>query len=154
MAESDIKRELIAEFLVGQVQEIEDFKLVRRLIPDLAELQKFASTQFPVAAVSVGFPVPHDHISHRGPGGGDYFLSALNVTIYVFDNILQDSNETDVRFSDLANALWAKLHEDMSKGGLVKDSTMRFEPRSVYLRPYISFALVWSCNYLHTTGAI
>jgi hypothetical protein len=150
----DSGREQIIDYLKEQVQELEDLNHVTRLLPSYADLQQFAETQFPVAAIAAGLPQPVAHRQGREPGGTvDIFQSTLAITVFVFDQINEDS---DQRISYLADELWAKLWEAQTKEGAADFGTesITFGEVPTYLRPYIGFTITVSCKYKHTTGGI
>lgn len=154
MAEES-KREQIVEYVVGEIEELREARTlghVTRTVPDLATLANFSPAQFPVVALAAGLPVVVGHKEHRQEGFlVDVFLSDLAITLFVFDMI---NEGVDTRLSFLADELWAKLHEDQTKGGLCYGCAVAFDPAPSYIRPYISFNLTATCNYQHTTGGI
>lgn len=144
------KREQIVAYIVEEIQELDLFH-VTRILPAYSELSNFAVTQFPVAAVAAGMPLPVGHKEQRQPGGKDAFLSQLDITVFVWENILLDS---DTKLSHYADELWVKLWEDKTKGGLVHATDVFFEENPTYMRPYISFNTIARVTYYHTTGGI
>jgi len=143
------QREQILEYVVGQIEEIDRFKLIARDLPD--DIASIPSTQFPACYVVGGLPVAAEHDDSMRPGGADVFLSQLDVVVFVWDRA---SQSWDTRISDLADDLWAKLWENPTKGiGAVKTSVF-FGEIPTWNPPTVSFNLTVRVRYKHTIGGI
>lgn len=155
MAANSLREQIIVH-VVDLVEDVSSIKTVVRVKQSYSDLQQFAVTQLPLAAVVGQLPRPV-------PAGGrlgshkstrscmDVFISDLPVDIYVYG---QELDNPDTLVSILADDIWAKLYEDQYMGGLVISVWVSFEEQLEYWHPYVAFKATVTVKYKHTTGGI
>lgn len=135
-------------YLIGRVNSINS---VVRVMPAYSDLQQFAITQFPLAAVVGGLPIPVEKISSRDGSAVDVIISSLKIDNYIY---LQEKENPDTALSSIADDVWAKCYADVTYGGLVLSSTLQVTEEPQYWDPFIAFKLTSVLKYKHTTGGI
>jgi len=148
------KRERIIVHVVGLLEGVASIKTVARTKQTYAELQEFALTQLPVAAVVGRLPVPSTsgysmHISRRT--SVDVIVSDLAIDVYVY---AQELEEPDTLISNLADDLWAALYVDQRMGGLVVETRLNLEEETEWWHPFLAFRITVNVKYKHDTGGI
>ena len=136
------------KYLIGKVSSISH---VVRVMPQYADLQHFAVTQFPLAAVVGKLPVPVEKISGRDGSAVDIIISSLKIENYVY---LQERENPDSLISNIVDDVWAKCYSNVTYGGLVLSTTLDVSEDIEYWDPFIAFKLTTEVKYKHSTGGI
>lgn len=151
MAKNSIREQILvyhARYLIGKVSSI---STVIRLLPKYSDLQNFAVTQFPVAAVVGRLPVPDEKISSRDGSAVDIIISSLKIDNYIY---IQERDDPDTELSNLVDDVWAKCYSNVTYGGLALSSTLEVHEEPEYWDPFIAFKLTSIVKYKHSTGGI
>jgi hypothetical protein len=143
-------REQIIEANKTIVEGVSAVKTVKRTLLEYSDLQEFALTQLPVAAVVGRMPVPVEKHTMR-TGDVDQIKSKLNVDIFVY---IQANDNADVEISSLMDDLWAALYADQSRSGLVISTEVKVEENPEYWAPFAAFKITVEHYYVHSTGGI
>lgn len=148
------KREQIILVDKALVETVSFIKTVKRSMMKYEDLQKFASTQIPVAAVVGRLPEPEEyHYSGRKREIIGQIQSKLVVDIFVyFQNTTVDTMDTEV--SEYANDLFVALFGNPSRDSLCLETTVEIVPDYLYWDPYVAFRMKVNHSYIHTTGGI
>jgi hypothetical protein len=149
-------REQVILKVKAAVETVATLEQVVRRIPSyerLAELQQFASTQFPLAAIEAGLPVPQEKESSRIPAALDLIISELPIKIncYLIDN---DDETMDTSISTLLSSMWAALLEDPTFDDYVLSTRVAPNADVEFWHPFVAFQLVVKVKYTHSTGEI
>lgn len=144
------KRERIIVADKQLIETMSSIKTVERRLPSYSDLQSFASTQLPVAAIVGRIPKPTNHVSKRD-GQVDQCVSILNVDVYVF---LQENKNADTQISSLLDDFWSTLYSDPTRGGLAMFLELIAEENIETWSPFVAFKITCSHKYQHTTGGI
>ncbi|MGD9156799.1 MAG: hypothetical protein PVG39_00195 [Desulfobacteraceae bacterium] len=149
MAANSIRERLIlADKAI--LDELSFIKTVERRLPSYKDLQNFALTQLPVAAIVGRIPKPTNKVSSR-TGQVDQILSELRVDIYVF---LQENESADSAISSYLDDLWPQLYADPTRGRLCMFTTLEATENTETWPPFVAFQLTCVHNYQHSTGGI
>lgn len=154
MAKNSIREQILVyheKYLIGKVKSI---KTVIRTMPSYDDLQQFAVTQFPVAAMVGRLPVPEDRrLSSRGLTSleRDVITSTMKIdnTIY-----LMEAENPDTEISNIMDDVWAKVYSDLTYGGLTIGLEIIPEEETGVLDPFVAFRLVTEVKYQHSRGGI
>jgi hypothetical protein len=149
MAENS-KREQIILADIAILEGMSQIKTVKRTLQSHSDLQEFAGTQLPVAAVVGKLPVPVNHKTGRD-GQVDMIISNLAVELYVY---FQENVSADKEISDLLDDLWAALYSDPTRGGLCMLTTLTANPNYESWPPYVAFQVSCEHKYQHSIGGI
>jgi len=125
-------------------------KTVERRLPTYKDLQTFALTQLPVAAVVGRIPKPNNHISTRN-GQVDQIISELRVDIFVY---LQENVDADSEISNMLDDLWPALYSDSTRGGLCMFTALEAKENTETWPPFVAFNITCLHQYKHSTGGI
>lgn len=153
----DSKRERIIKRVEELVQSVEMIKTVKRIMPSLEDLENYANTQLPLAAIVGQLPVPQAKVKGRGPGATrDYFRSMLRVNVYVY---FMDNEAPDATLSFLLDELWRILYADQQlqseqATGLAYGIELRPEMEPEVYYPYYAFLLSVDVTYFHQIEGI
>jgi hypothetical protein len=150
MAENS-KRERIILGVVALLEQLACIKTVVRTKQSYSQLQQFALTQLPVAAVVANLPIPKEKISSRRIGNVDTIISELTVRVLVYG---QDNVNPDKQISLIADDVWNKLYSNQTLNGLVLGTLLTIEEDPEYWEPYYAFQITCKLNYQHDTGGI
>ncbi len=149
MADNSIREQLLVKNK-ELIDSLGVFNAVKRCRLTHADLCNFAQTQFPVAAIIGGLPMPKPHEAMRGVPK-DVFIMDLEIQIYVYLHILDDF---DSLISSVADDLWRILHVDQSRGDLAFETLIKpAKPIHLY-SPYAGFQFLINHKYQTTTGGI
>ena len=151
MAKDSIREQILVyheKYLIGKVKSISH---VVRVMPSYSDLQQFAVTQFPLAAVVGRLPVPKEKMSARDGSAVDVIISSLNIDNYIY---VQEKENPDSKLSDILDDVWAKCYSDVVYNGLVLSSILKVNEQPEYWEPFIAFKLTSEVIYKHTTGGI
>lgn len=148
------KRERIIVKVKTLLETLGTINTVVRRKQTYSELDDFALTQLPVAAVVGRMPkTPSSgittHISRRT--SVDVVISELRVDVFVY---AQDKETPDTTISNLADDLWALLYADQKLGGLVIELRLELEENAEYWEPFLAFKITVVTKYKHDTGGI
>jgi len=156
------KREQIIEITEQLIKEVPSIKSVLRIMPQYADLQNFAQTQFPVIAIVAKLPVPAEKIETRN-GFVDQIISELKIDIFVYLQFKSAMNLNsksinpkwvDSEISDIADDLFAKLYENQNRNNLVIKTEVKLNEELNVWDPFIAFQLTVIHNYVHSIGGI
>jgi hypothetical protein len=150
-ANSFRERIIVADKTLVESLDSSIIKTVARRMPSYAELQDFAVTQFPIAAVVGRLPVPVEYKSGRTAGEILQVKSELTVDIFVY---LQDNENMDATISDTADELWRVLLTDPTRSRLCIETIVRVEEDVAYMAPFGAFRITCVHKYIHSTGGI
>jgi len=145
------KREQILVYHAAQLGQLSSITTVKRTLQSYADLARFAVTQFPVAAVVGGLPVPNEKMSGRVRSTVDVIISDLNVDTYIY---IQDNENPDTKLSEVADDVWVKLYSFPTYNGLAFGTILNFEATPEYWEPYLAFKITSTVTYKHSTGGI
>jgi hypothetical protein len=145
------KREQIIEADLVLIDAVSAINHAVRTIPQYSDLQDFAVTQFPVAAVVGGLPKPVLKKSGRTTHSVDQIQSRLTVGVYVY---LMSNENADTEISSLLDDLWVALFSDPSRGGLVLDTDLDVQEDTQRWAPFVAFKINIIHHYIHDTGGI
>lgn len=146
------KREQIIELTYNMVKTVSSIKSPLRTMPNYAELQEFAQTQFPVCAVVGRMPIPLEKRSTRKINV-DQIISELKVDVFTYLQV-RSGNQVDTEISNLADDLWAALYNNQNRGGLVIDTTIKINEKINVWNPFAAFQITAIHKYVHDTGGI
>lgn len=149
MVERSIREKLILAD-VALLKDVCKFDTVIRTLQSYADLQEFAQTQFPAAALVGGLPIPKNHIGTRN-GHVDYIVSDLKVDIHVY--MLASENQ-DSEISKMLNYMWPVLYSDPTRGELCITTQLTATGDIEFWAPYVAFRLTCIHQYQHTPGGI
>ncbi len=144
------KREQLILSDVAILEALTVIKTTKRTVQSYSDLQTFANTQLPVAAVVGGLPVTDDHLSGRRPRV-DYIVSDLKIDIHVY---IQANENQDMQVSDMLDDLWAALYANPNRNGLCMLTQLAATANYEYWSPYVAFKLSCIHKYQHTTEGI
>lgn len=125
-------------------------KTVERRLPSYKDLQEFALTQLPVAAIVGRIPKPTNHIDRR-TGQVDQIVSELRTDIFVY---IQENVNADSEISDYLDDMWPALYSDPTRGGLCMFTALEAKENTETWRPFVAFQLTCVHQYQHSTGGI
>jgi hypothetical protein len=151
MAKDSIREQILVyheKYLLGKVKSINH---VARIMPTYADLQTFAVTQFPVAAMVGRLPVPQMKRSGRTGHAIDVITSSLKIDNFIYIQVMEDP---DTELSDILDDVWAKLYSDLTYGGLVLSTELTPEEETGVWEPFIAFKLTTEVKYTHNTEGI
>ena len=130
-------------------------KVVRRVpsVERLAELKEMPQTQFPMAAIEAGLPVPDEKMSARLQGKIDLVISdlAIKVNCYLIDN---DEDTMDTSLGTLLSEMWAAILADPTFDNYVLETRLRPDPDIVFWHPFVGFQIVVTVKYTHSTSEV
>lgn len=149
MAENS-KRELLIKADIALVQSISEIVKVERRMLQHAELQEFAQTAFPVAAVVGRMPTPEEKISSRNTDV-DQIISLLKVDIFTY---VQTNDLSDASISSLADDLWRVLYTDQTREKLCIGTILEINEKVNVWNPFAAFQITAIHTYVHTTGGL
>jgi hypothetical protein len=144
------KREQIILADVAIMQGVSGITTVERTIQTYSDLQDFAQTQLPVAAVVGRLPVPKNHIAGRD-GQVDYIISELVVDVFVY---IQAAQDQDVVVSSMLDDIWPALYADPRRGDLCMGTQLTAHADVEYWNPYVAFKVSCVHQYQHDTQGI
>jgi len=147
------KREQLLTKIVSELEELDSIKTVDRVMPGgLSDLEQYAATQLPLAAVVGKLPDPTYKISTRTGHTVDMVTSVLGINLYVY---AQDNVNPDRTVSLLADDLWVKLLADETHGFKWVTGTAIYPDVNVAVwAPYCAFNMLVNITYLHDKGGI
>ncbi len=148
------KRESIICRVMDELQGASCIKSVVRGKKTHHDLQQFALTQFPVAAVVGRLPRPMEKKSGRVPGGVDVIKSSLAIDVFIYDQVNVIDDTTEEKISSMADDIWRVLYADPLKNQLCLETLLTIEDDPEYWEPFLAFRIVVNTIYLHTTGGI
>ncbi len=148
------KREKIICQVMDELNGVPAIKTVVRGKKTHHDLQQFALTQFPVAAVVGRLPRPIEKKSGRVPGRVDLIKSSLTIDVFIYDQVNVIDDTTEEKISDLADDVWRCLYADPLKNELVLETLLSIEDDPEFWEPFLAFRLIVKTIYLHTTGGI
>lgn len=151
MAKNSIREQLLEyhrKTLIGKVKLI---KTVIRTMPKYEDLDNFAATQLPVAAVVGRLPVPVEKVSSRDGSAVDIIISNLKIETIVY---FQEKENPDSELSWLLDDVWVKLYSDVTYNSLALGTILEPSEDVVYWEPYVAFKVISNVRYQHTTGGI
>jgi hypothetical protein len=147
------KREQILTKIVTELEALDTIKMVDRVMPNgLSDLENYAATQLPLAAVMGRLPDPQYKISTRDGHTVDKVTSVLGMELYVYaeDNVAPDST-----VSMLADDVWRQLLADETHGfKWVTGTIIHPEVNVAVWAPYCAFNMTVNITYLHDKGGI
>lgn len=144
------KREQIILTDKALVETVGPLKSILRVMPQKSELDSFAQTQFPVAAVVGRLPIPLEKRSGRTPDM-DQIISELKVDIFVY---LQVNDNVDSEISDLADSLFGALYKDQQRGNLCIETLVKINEKTNVWAPFAAFQITAIHKYVHGIGGI
>lgn len=144
------KREQIILADVAIMQGVSSITTVKRTIQAYSDLQDFAQTQLPVAAVVGMLPVPKNHVTGRD-GQVDYIISELKVDIFVY---FQEANDQDEQVSLMLDDIWSALYSDPKRGILCMGTQLTAHADVEYWDPYVAFKISCIHQYQHNTQGV
>lgn len=148
------KREQIILADKAIVDGVSFIKTSKRIMMKYEELENFALTQIPVAAVVGKLPKPQQYLkSGRKREIVDQIHSRLVTDVYVYFQCT-DVENMDTEVSTYANAMFAALFADGTRGGLCLETLVDIEPEYLYWDPFVAFKVKVSHLYVHNTGGI
>lgn len=147
------KREQLLAKIVSELEELNSIKTVDRVMPGgLSDLEQYAATQLPLAAVMGKLPDPTYKITTRTGHTVDKVTSVLGVNLFVY---AQDNVSPDTTVSMLADDVWAKLLADETHGFKWVTGTQIVPDVNVAVwSPYCAFNMLVNITYLHDKGGI
>lgn len=151
MARNSIREQLLVyhvKYLIGKVNSIQT---VVRTMPNVSDLQQFAVSQFPLAAVVGRVPVPQEKISSRDGSAVDIIISNLRIDNFIY---LQTREEPDSALSSIIDDVWVKCYSDVTYNGIALGTVLEVTEDVEYYDPYIAFRLTSIVKYKHSTGGI
>jgi len=125
-------------------------KTVERRLPSYKDLQNFALTQLPVAAIVGRIPKPNNKVSSQ-TGQVDQILSQLRVDIFVY---LQENENADSAISSYLDDMWPELYADPTRGGLCMFTALEAKEDTETWQPFVAFQITCIHQYKHSTGGI
>lgn len=146
------KRERLIIANKDLIDSVETIKTVLRVRPTYSDLQNFAQTQFPVAAIVGRLPVPEPKDDTR-TGTHEQFIMELKVDAFIY---LQVNDDADTEISDFADDLWEVLLSADQKRGMKEcffTEVTLHEKIHVY-RPFAAFQVTITHKYITDTGGI
>ena len=149
MGKNSIREQILVN-IQKTIEGMDIFKTVLRVFTK--DIDSFAETQFPVAVIEGGLPVPVPHFSKTKSGGMPaQFRSMLPVMIYVF---AKENTNPDSVISDLSDELWKELYNDPKRGGLAVSTIIQPETEVMILLPYVRFGFRCEVYYIHDTKTL
>lgn len=146
------KRELAIARIVSKLEELTSLFFVdRKPITGISDLQAYAQTQLPMAAVMGRMPVPVTKKSDQRRAL-DKVISVLgiDVVVYALDNVTPDTT-----ISSLADDIWVKLYDDITQGyKWIIDTEITPEANIAVWDPYVAFSMLVNITYIHDKGGI
>jgi len=149
------KREQILLRVVAEMEGLKPTikKVDRKLPAGIEDLERYASTQLPLAVVVGRMPRKKDQQGgQRGTSATCVLIrSILDIEVYGYfmDNINPDST-----LSSLADDFYRILGADPSKGGLVLDTEVIPDQAIGNWEPYVAFKFICRVTYTHTPGGL
>lgn len=147
------KREQLLTKIVAELDELNSIKTVDRVMPNgLSDLENYAATQLPLAAVVGKLPDPTYKITTRTGHTVDKVTSVLGIDVFIYaeDNVAPDST-----ISLLADDVWVKLLADETHGfRWVTGTTIHPDVNAAVWAPYCAFNMLVNVTYLHDKGGI
>jgi hypothetical protein len=149
----DSKREQILQQIVNELEQLNSIKTVDRVMPGgLSDLEQYAATQLPLAAVVGKLPDPVYKVNTRTGYTIDKVTSVLGVNLYVY---AEDNVSPDTTVSLLADDIWAKMLADETHGFRWVTGTEIIPDVNVAVwAPYCAFNMLVNITYLHDKGGI
>ena len=144
-------REQIIDYHVKELKKLNSISTVTRVLPTFEEVLNFAVTQFPLAAIVTGLPVPNEKLSQRDRSVVDVIISDLEIDTYVY---VSDNETPDEKLSNIADDVWAKLYSLTTYNSLAFGTILNFTGRPEYVRPILAFKITSTVTYKHSTGGI
>lgn len=147
------KRERILTKIVTELEALDTIKTVDRVMPNgISELEGYAATQLPLAAVVGNLPRPEYKMSTRTGHTVDKVTSELGINVFVYaeDNVTPDST-----VSQLADDIWRQMLADETHGfKWVTRTWIVPEVNVAVWAPYCAFNMLVNVTYLHDKGGI
>jgi len=144
------KREQIILTDLELVKTVTEIKTPIRVMPQKSELDNYAQTQFPVAAVVGRLPIPLEKKQGRTPDV-DQIKSQLKVDVFVY---LQINDNVDSEISDLADSLFGALYQDQQRGKLCIETLVKINEKTNVWAPFAAFQITAIHTYVHGIGGI
>ena len=148
---TDSIREQIIKYHESQLKSLNSITTVTRVMPTFEEVLNFAVTQFPVAAIVSGLPVPSEKMSSRNRSDVDIIISDLKIDTFVY---VSDNVNPDEKMSSVANDVWVKLYSFPTYNALAFGTILNFSGRPEYIKPILAFKITSTVTYKHSTGGI
>lgn len=150
MAENSIRERLIISDM-AITQNITAISTVVRTIQTYSDLQSFAITQFPVAAIVGRLPIPTNKFSSRVKSVIDQFISRLRVDLYIY---FMNNENSDSQLSNLLDDMWVALHSNPSRNDLCLTTRLEMTEDIQIYAPYGAFRVTCLHEYKHDIGGI
>jgi hypothetical protein len=144
------KREQIILSDIALIEQAESIKTVKRTMQSYSDLQSFAGTQLPIAAVVGRLPVPQNKFSTRD-GQVDQIISSLRVDVFIY---FQENQNMDSVLSSILEELWIKLYQDPTRNDLCILTHLEVQENNEVWPPFVAFQLIINHQYKHTTEGI
>lgn len=147
------RREQILTKIVTELGELGTILTVDRVMPNgVSDLESYAITQLPLAAVVGNLPNPEYKMSGRNQHTVDKVISELGINLYVY---AQDNVTPDSTISLLADDIWAKMLADETHGfEWVTRTWIRPDVNVAVWAPYCAFNMLVNVSYIHDKGGI
>ena len=145
------KRERIILADVAIVETIDAITTTVRTLQSYSDLESFAITQFPVAAIVGRLPVPNNKHSRRYSAAVDQCISDLRVDIFVY---FMNNEDADTQLSSLLDDLFAALYTNQSRNDLCLSTVLELTENNEVWHPFAAFKLTCVHTYQHDTGGI
>ena len=149
MADNSIREQLLV-VTQNLIEAAGIFNAVKRIRLSHSQLSEFASTQFPVAAIVGGLPVPVPHEATRGIPK-DVFIMDLQVQLFVY---LLAREDFDTEISSMADDVWRILQTDQSRDNLSFETLVTPAAPVHMFAPYAGFSFLINYKYQTDTGGI
>lgn len=150
MAENSIREQLILSD-IAIAESISAISVVVRTIQTYSDLQSFAITQFPVAAIVGRLPIPANKFSGRIKSSIDQVISNLRVDLYVY---FMNNENSDSMLSNLLDDMWVALHTNPTRNNLCLTTRLEMTEDIQIYAPYGAFRITCVHEYKHDTGGI
>lgn len=150
MAENSIREKIILAD-IAIIQSIPAVKTTVRTIQSYSDLQEFALTQFPVAAIVGRLPVPKNKFSSRIKSEIDQCISRLRVDFYIY---FMNNENSDSQLSSLVDDLWVYLHRNPTRNNICLLTELELTEDTAIFAPYGAFKITCIHDYKHDTEGI
>jgi len=144
-------REALVNEVKTKLEAVDAIKTVVRRLPTYEGLSEFNESQFPVASITAGLPVPTEKKSARIPGDVDRIMSDLTIRVNCY---FQDNEDADATLSELLEKLWIALYADPRFEENAIEAVLKPIADVEYWHPYCAFGIDIVVTYIHSTGGI
>lgn len=149
MGENSLREQIILAD-VAILEAMSQIKTVKRTVQSYADLQEFATPQFPAVAVVGGLPVPTNHVQTR-TGQVDQIVSLLKVNVYTY---LMANKDHDSVISSMLDDMWPALYADPTRNGLCMFTELTATGDKEQWDPYVAFLVTINHQYKHNTQGV